>query len=71
MGTTACGVNVLVGEEEKFRFCLNKLDVPIGDPNRNIELAVVERKVESVNAVCIKAQVFTTGVSVQIEDRTE
>ena len=38
MGTTAGGVNGLVEEEEKFRFCLTKLGLSIGQLNGDLEL---------------------------------
>lgn len=34
-------MNFLVEEEEKFRFCLNKLEISIGHTNGDIELAVI------------------------------
>lgn len=46
MGTTAGGVNGLVEEEEKFRFCLTKLGLSIGQLNGDLELVVAYMKLE-------------------------
>lgn len=46
MGTTVGGVNGLVEEEEKFRFCLTKLELSIGQLNGGLELVVAYMKLE-------------------------
>lgn len=41
MGTTAGGINFLLGEEEKFKFSIIKREMSTAPPNRDMELAAV------------------------------
>lgn len=46
MGITKGGINFLVGEEEKFEFCLIKLEMFTEHQNKDLALAIAYKNLE-------------------------
>lgn len=46
MGITGGGIKVLVGEEEKFEFCLIKLEMFTEHQNKDLALAITYKNLE-------------------------